>query len=344
MTRPDVHDDVCDEPDSGVATPAFDPGRRAQVLPSREVPLGGLRGMTVSRSLPQRDVPTIGAWCFLDRFGPQRTTMRVEPHPHIGLQTVTWPLTGEIRHRDSISSDIVLRPGALNLMTSGHGISHSEYSITDEPIDLDALQLWVALPEHARHGHPGFESHASLPEVTLEAPRGTHSSQAADAVAVVVMGTFAGTTSPATTHTPIVGAEVRIPAGATARLPLDPAWEHGIALIDGDTAVRGDDGVDLPGIASGDILYLGNRRNAVTVTSVSGARLFLLGGEPFPDDVVMWWNFVGRSHDEIAEARRAWEAREPRFGHVVGHDDTRVPAPPMPEVRLTPRRRRPVPD
>ncbi|WP_062132913.1 pirin family protein [Demequina aestuarii] len=344
MTRTDVHDDVCDEPDSGTAPPAFDPGRRAEVLPSRDVPLGGLRGMTVSRSLPQREVPTIGAWCFLDRFGPQRTTMRVEPHPHIGLQTVTWPLTGEIRHRDSIGSDVVLRPGALNLMTSGHGISHSEYSLTEEPIDLDALQLWVALPEHVRHGDHGFESHSDLPEVVLEAPQSTASRHGADAVAVVVMGTFAGATSPATTHTPIVGAELSIPAGATVRLPLDSAWEHGLALIDGDMAVRGDDGAALPDITAGDILYLGNRRPEVTVSTTGGARVFLLGGEPFPDDLVMWWNFVGRSHDEVAEARRAWEAREPRFGHVVGHGQTRVPAPPMPEVRLTPRRRRPVPD
>ncbi|MFW7415609.1 pirin family protein [Demequina sp. SO4-18] len=339
MTRTDAHDDVCDEPVAPEQSVGFDPGPRAEVLPSREVPLGGLRGMTVSRSLPQREVPTIGAWCFLDRFGPQRTTMRVEPHPHIGLQTVTWPLTGEIRHRDSIGSDIVLRPGALNLMTSGRGIAHSEYSITDEPIDLDALQLWVALPEHSRHGDHGFESHTSLPEVTLAAPSGAISSNTPDAVAVVVMGTFAGTTSPATTHTPIVGAELRLPAGATVHLPLEQAWEHGLALIDGDMTVR-DDEAALPDVTEGDILYLGNRRSEATVSTTSGARIFLLGGEPFPDDLVMWWNFVGRSHDEVAEARRAWEARESRFGHVVGHDDTRVPAPPMPEVRLTPRRRR----
>ncbi|MES1170905.1 MAG: pirin family protein, partial [Actinomycetota bacterium] len=115
--------------------------------PAREVPLGGVRAMSVRRSLPPRGLPTVGAWCFLDRFGPQDVTMRVEPHPHMGLQTVTWPLSGEIRHRDTLGSDIVLRPGALNLMTSGEGIAHSEYSIGDEPTTLDALQPWVALPE-----------------------------------------------------------------------------------------------------------------------------------------------------------------------------------------------------
>ncbi|MFN3865873.1 MAG: pirin family protein [Demequina sp.] len=346
MTRTDAHDEVCDEPNAAGETPLFDPGRRADVLPARDVPLGGLRGMTVSRSLPQREVPTIGAWCFLDRFGPQRTTMRVEPHPHIGLQTVTWPLTGEIRHRDSVGSDVVLRPGALNLMTSGHGISHSEYSVTDEPIDLDALQLWVALPENARHGDHGFESHEGLPTVALAVSQRTAASDTAsdtaDAVAVVVMGTFAGTTSPATTYTPIVGAELRVPAGTTVSLPLESAWEHGLALIDGDMRAWDEHGEPLPDPGAGDILYLGNRRTKVTVGTSRGARIFLLGGEPFPDDLVMWWNFVGRSHEEVAEARREWEARAPRFGHVIGHDDTRVPAPPMPEVRLTPRRRRSV--
>lgn len=332
MTRADTYDEVSDGP---VADPlGYDPGPQALVLPSRDVPLGGLRGMTVSRALPQREVPTIGAWCFLDRFGPQRTTMRVEPHPHIGLQTVTWPLTGEIRHRDSLNSDVMLRPGALNLMTSGRGIAHSEYSQGDDPIDLDALQLWIALPESSRHGEPSFESHNVLPQTVLEASEGEN------AEVVVVMGTFADTTSPATAHTPMVGAEVRIPAGATVRMPLEHAWEHGIALIDGDIRVEGEGDETLPNPSEGDILYLGSQRDSVTVTSVSGARVFVLGGEPFDDDLVMWWNFVGRDHDEIAQARREWEARDDRFGHVVGHDDTRVPAPPMPDVRLTPRRRR----
>ncbi|HAN23192.1 MAG TPA: pirin, partial [Microbacterium ginsengisoli] len=127
-------------------------GPRALVLGSRDVPLGGVRGMTVTRALPQRDLPMVGAWCFLDRFGPQTTTMRVEPHPHIGLQTVTWPFEGRVRHRDSVSSDVVITRGQLNLMTAGAGVAHSEYSVGDGPIPLDALQLWVALPEARRHG------------------------------------------------------------------------------------------------------------------------------------------------------------------------------------------------
>src|SRR5690606_25328303 len=171
-----------------------------------EVPLGGVRGMSVLRTLPNRDLPTVGAWCFLDRFGPDEVRMRVEPHPHIGLQTVTWPLVGEQRHRDSLDFDVTLKRGQLNLMTAGAGISHSEYSIGEDARPLDALQFWVVLPESARHGSGGFEQHTALPSVTLPASEGE------DVSATVVLGEFAGVRSPATVYTPIVGAEISLPA------------------------------------------------------------------------------------------------------------------------------------
>ncbi len=321
MTRLDA------EPEAGPEHAADCDGPRAVLLDSREVPLGGVRAMSVHRALPQRDLPLVGAWCFLDRFGPQEVRMRVEPHPHIGLQTVTWPLAGEIRHRDTVGSDVLITRGALNLMTSGAGIAHSEYSVGEAPMPLDALQLWVALPESRRHGAPAFEQHAALPEVTLDG----------GGTATVVMGEFAGVVSPATVHTPIVGAEVRVPAGGRVRLPLHPEWEYAVVGVAGDIVVHAgpDTAVDTL-----QLLYLGLDRDAVEVSSASGATLFLLGGEPFEDDIVMWWNFVGRSHDEIVEAREAWEAGADRFGHVVGHGDERVPAPPLPAVRLTRRRRR----
>src|SRR6478752_6796553 len=159
MTRLDTDDAVVIEESEECDGP------RALLLESREVPLGGVRAMHVSRALPQRNLPLVGAWCFLDRFGPQVTRMRVEPHPHIGLQTVTWPFVGEVRHRDTLGSDVVVRRGALNLMTSGAGIAHSEYSVGEEAAPLDALQLWVALPEHRRHGARAFERHDDLPIV-----------------------------------------------------------------------------------------------------------------------------------------------------------------------------------
>nr|BFF09445.1 pirin family protein [Microbacterium flavescens] len=321
------------EPGSDGGDDSAGDGPRALLLEAREVPLGGVRAMSVRRALPQRDLPLVGAWCFLDRFGPQVTRMRVQPHPHIGLQTVTWPFQGDVRHRDSIGSDVMVRRGALNLMTSGAGISHSEYSLGEDAAPLDALQLWVALPESRRHGAPAFEQHAVLPQVALPAESGS------DGAAAVVLGVFAGVASPATTYTPIVGAEVRVPADSRLRSPLEPAWEHALVGVDGDLSVHtGTDG----SVALDDahLLYLGLRRDHVEVSSTGGATVFLLGGEPFEDDIVMWWNFVGRTHEEIVEAREEWEAGGERFGHVVDHGDERIPAPPLPAVRLTRRRRR----
>jgi redox-sensitive bicupin YhaK (pirin superfamily) len=331
-----------------VAGAAACDGPRTMLLEAREVPLGGVRAMSVRRSLPQRDLPMVGAWCFLDRFGPQATRMRVEPHPHIGLQTVTWPYVGDVRHRDSVGSDVVVRRGALNLMTSGAGIAHSEYSVGEDAVPLDALQLWVALPESRRHGAPAFEQHAVLPRLTLPAVSGDPGS------ATVVLGELGGTASPASTYTPIVGAELRIPAGSAVRVALEPSWEHALIAVDGEASVvksaasldaasgsaedRADGSVT---VDATHLLYLGLARDHVVISSRTGATLFLLGGEPFEDDIVMWWNFVGRSHEEIVEARDAWEAGSDRFGRVVDHGDERIPAPPLPAVRLTRRRRRP---
>ncbi|MDR6168194.1 redox-sensitive bicupin YhaK (pirin superfamily) [Microbacterium paludicola] len=334
MTRFDAETAPVDE-DPGAGSP----GPRRALLEAREVPLGGVRAMSVHRFLPQRDLPLVGAWCFLDRFGPQRTRMRVEPHPHIGLQTVTWPLAGEVHHRDTLGSDVVIERGALNIMTSGAGIAHSEYSVGDEPIPLDALQLWVALPEERRHGAPDFERHDDLPELDL----------GGGATATVVVGELAGAVSPATMHTPIVGAELRLPAGAIVDLPLETAWEYAVVPVFGSVRVEGTDeaaeaGADAEtqdAVAPGALLYLGDGRRGTRLTAGDeDATVFLLGGEPFGDEIVMWWNFVGRSHDEIEAAREEWEAASDRFGHVTGHGDERIPAPPLPHVRLTPRRRR----
>jgi len=336
MTRLDTDDGVvaalrpAQEPDSAADGP------RALLLESREVPLGGVRAMSVHRSLPQRDLPLVGAWCFLDRFGPQVTRMRVEPHPHIGLQTVTWPFAGDIRHRDTVGSDVVLSRGALNLMTSGEGIAHSEYSVGEEAVPLDALQLWVALPDSRRHGAPAFERHEELPSVHLAARSGP------PVAATVVLGELAGVSSPATTYTPIVGAEIRLPAGSRVEIPLKPEWEYAVVGVEGLTTVT----TGIPSIESAldvdrhHLLYLGTGRESVKVAADGEALVFLIGGEPFEDEIVMWWNFVGRTHEEIVDARNAWEADAARFGHVVEHGNERVPAPPLPAVRLTRRRRR----
>lgn len=311
-------------PTETVCHPVLQRGPVHRVLDARDVPLGGLRAMQVSRTLPQRDVPLVGAWCFLDRFGPDRTDMRVLPHPHTGLQTVTWPLVGEIHHRDSLGSDVVVRPGELNLMTAGHGIAHSEMSLGESPL-LHGVQLWVALPAGAADGPPAFAQHTDLPVVTGDG-----------LAATVLVGELGGVASDAHVHTPLLGADVRVDPGTRTALALRPGDEHAVLVLTGDDVEV--DGATLP---PGPLLYLGAGRDRLDVASRSGGRFLLLGGEPFADELVMWWNFVGRDHDEIARAREDWEhAREDRFGVVAGHDGARIPAPELPNVHLTPRRRR----
>jgi redox-sensitive bicupin YhaK (pirin superfamily) len=300
------------------------PGPVLELLDAREVPLGGVRGITVHRTLPQRALPMVGAWCFLDRFDHESAVMRVLPHPHIGLQTVTWPLDGDIHHRDSVGSDVVVAPGQLNMMTAGRGISHSELSIPEVPSEMHGLQLWTALPAASAGIDPFFEQHTELP---------VH--RRPGLAATVLLGTLGDATSPATVFSPLLGADVRIDAGTSATLPLDDSFEHAVLVLSGALTVDG------TRLASGPLLYLGTGRTELAVGSAEGARFVLLGGEPFEDDLVMWWNFVGRDHDEVVAARADWEARSPRFGVVAGHGHDRIPAPPLPTVRLTPRRRRP---
>jgi redox-sensitive bicupin YhaK (pirin superfamily) len=260
---------------------------------------------------------------FLDAFGPEHVDMRVLPHPHTGLQTVTWPLAGEIHHRDSLGSDVVVRPGQLNLMTAGHGVSHSEISLGTGRL-LRGVQLWIALPADEADQPPRFSQHLDLPVVTGDG-----------LAATVLVGELGGPTSPARVSTPLVGADVVVDAGAATTLPLDPRFEHAVLALEGTATV---DGTDL---APGPLLCLGAGRDHVSMSSAAGGHVLLIGGEPFADDLIMWWNFVGRSHGEIVQARRDWEEDAPaRYGHVTGHGDERIPAPALPNLRLTPRRRR----
>lgn len=292
----------------------------AELFAPRRVPLGGLRAMMVNRLLPQRARPTVGAWCFIDQFGPEDTDMQVLPHPHTGLQTVTWPFAGRVRHRDSIGSDVIIEPGQLDLMTSGRGIAHSEFSLGERPL-LHGLQMWVALPATAADVAPGFEQHSTLPKYTSDG-----------FAATVFMGTLGDVTSPATTFSPLVGAEFELSGPAT--IPLVADFEYAVLLVDGRLYAAG------VALDAGPLLYLGRGRSDLALSTVDGARGILLGGEPYSDALVMWWNFVGRAHEDIVAARADWEARAERFGAVDGHGDARIPAPPMPAVRLLPRNSR----
>ncbi|HWB35608.1 MAG TPA: pirin family protein, partial [Rugosimonospora sp.] len=250
-------------------------------------------------------------------------------HPHTGLQTVTWLLEGEVLHRDSLDNTQPIRPGQLNLMTSGHGIAHAEVSPSPHPPLLHGLQLWVALPAGAKDGPARFEHHADLPRFSAPGVEGT-----------VLIGSLGGATSPARVHTPLVGADLDV-YGA-AEVPLEPGFEYAILATSGSATVDG------RVVEPGALLYLGTGRSSLPLVAQGKARLFLLGGEPFEEHLVMWWNFVARTHEEIVAARTDWTAAvdaaasgapSPRFGVVRGYDGAPLPAPEMPTTRLLPRDR-----
>ncbi|MGW3071337.1 pirin family protein [Kitasatospora sp. NPDC001132] len=305
-------------------TPAADP--RVEVLPARDVPLGGPRAMTVRRTLPQRSRTTIGAWCFVDHYGPDdvATTggMDVAPHPHTGLQTVSWLFTGEIEHRDSLGVHAYVRPGEVNLMTSGRGIAHSEVS-TPATTVLHGVQLWVALPEEHRHTGRDFHHHVPAP-VALDGGE-----------ARVFLGSLAGDTSPVPTFTPLLGAELTVRPHTTVTLDVDPAFEHGLLVDSGEIRL-----LDTP-LHPADLGYVAPGRHTLTLTNTAAtdARLVLLGGTPFEERIVMWWNFIGRSHEDITRAREEWmsSANPDRFGAVEGYPGDRLPAPELPGIPLKPR-------
>ncbi|QDI67434.1 pirin [Streptomyces calvus] len=297
-----------------------------EVITARDVPLGGPRAMRVRRTLPQRARTLIGAWCFADHYGPddvgESGGMRVPPHPHTGLQTVSWLFSGEIEHRDSHGVHAFVRPGELNLMTGGRGISHSEVS-TDRTTILHGVQLWVALPERDRDAGRDFQHHVPAP-VALDG----------GGEARVFLGTLAGDTSPVRTFTPLLGAELTLTPGADVTLDIDPGFEHGVLVDSGDVLLAGTP------LKPAELGYAPPGRTTLTLANraTEPARLILLGGPPFEEDIVMWWNFIGRSHDDIVQAREDW-MNGTRFGEVHGYDGAPLPAPELPNVPLKPRRR-----
>ena len=298
----------------------------AGVLHPREVPLGGPRAILVRRTLPQRERSLIGAWCFADHYGPHdvrgRPGMDVPPHPHTGLQTVSWLFSGEVEHRDSAGVHAMVRPGELNLMTAGAGICHSEVSTSATTV-LHGVQLWVALPGADRDTGRDFAHY--VPE-----PRSV-----AGATLRVFLGELAGDRSPVHTFTPLLGAQIDLDPAVNLSLEVDPAFEHGVLLDQGGVEVAG------TALAVADLAFqaAGSDRLEVVNRGQSPARVLVLGGPPFPEQLVMWWNFVGRSHEDIASYRQMWESHDARFGAVQGYQGAvaRLPAPPQPNVTLRPR-------
>jgi redox-sensitive bicupin YhaK (pirin superfamily) len=290
-----------------------------ELFKGREVSLG--ESTVVRRLLPNLGRRLVGAWCFVDHYGPDdianQPGMRVPPHPHIGLQTVSWLLDGEVHHRDSLGNDALIRPGELGLMTAGRGIAHAEHSPVPHPALLHGVQLWVALPDGARAIAPEWEHRTDLPVIVESG-----------LTATVIRGELAGATAPGRSHSPLVGADIALAADANALLALEPDFEYAVLTMSGALDV---DGVTL---TPGAMLYLGCGRSDLRLASVAGARVLLLGGEPFDEQIVMWWNFVARTGEEISTARQEWSDGD-RFGTVLD-SDAPLPAPPLPPGTLKP--------
>jgi redox-sensitive bicupin YhaK (pirin superfamily) len=274
----------------------------------------------VRRLLPLRQRRSVGAWCFVDHYGPASVDgvagMQVPPHPHIGLQTVTWLIEGTVLHRDSLGSEQLIRPGQLNLMTAGRGIAHSEESPADHDPALHGVQLWLALPGAHRQVAPDFEHLTDLPALRVGGLDVT-----------VFAGSLTGAASPARVFSPLVGAELSAATDASGTLPLEEGYEHVLFSATG-TAVA-----DGTGLAPGSLLYLPAGRESVAIRARGGSRLLLLGGEPLGETLLMWWNFVGRTPEDITTAAEDWAHGE-RFGTVHGYRGAPLPAPPLDAVRL----------
>jgi len=320
-TIADVYADCTDDPAAH--------GREAQVFDAIHAMISPRN--EVLRFLPHKERRMVGAWCFVDVFGPtdvhDQAGMAVAPHPHMGLQTVSWLVQGTVLHRDSIGTTAMVEPGRVAIMSAGNGIAHSENSPVEHGPVLHGAQLWVALPEHARHGQHSFVLHEPAPIRETPGLR-----------ARVFVGQMGATVASAQGVTPLVGVELS-PESTQRRagsVPLDPAYEHVLVPLVGVVRVCGEE------VHAGQAIYLGNNRDHLDLELTADARVLLLGGLPFEEEIVMWWNFVARSHEEIEQARLQWNAiGDPRFGEVSHYPGPeRLRAPELPNVRLRPRGRR----
>jgi redox-sensitive bicupin YhaK (pirin superfamily) len=279
-----------------------------------------LGGFKVHRTLPGKERTMVGPFIFFDQMGPARLGpgegIDVRPHPHINLATVTFLFAGAIDHRDSLGTVQRIEPGAVNLMTAGRGIAHSERSPGDERsagAHLDGIQTWLALPQTKEEMLPDFQHVAAdqLPELNADGIR-----------MKLVMGDWEGLSSPVTQHSPTIYAAMELAPGAAMVIDHE-ADERALYLMDGDASVDGARLVpqNLALLAPG---YL------PVLTTIGGARLMLCGGAPMDGARHVWWNFVSSSRDRINEAKRAWRA-----GEFVLPPDDHDEFIPLPEVPLT---------
>jgi redox-sensitive bicupin YhaK (pirin superfamily) len=291
---------------------------RPERIAVRSAELGD--GLYVRRALPHRERRMVGAWCFLDHLGPldfeAGQGLRVGPHPHIGLQTFTWMIDGEAVHRDSLGNEQTIRPGQVNLMSAGRGIAHAEDSPEGWGGRLHTVQLWIALDEAHRHGAPWFRNHPELPVIGRDGFRIT-----------LLVGEALARRSPVEVFSPLVGMDVAAAGDARTQLPLDPSFEHALLPLVGAVELDGD------AFTPDAMAYLGSGRDSIELRSEGAARFILIGGAPFGEDVLLWWNFVARTPEEIQAATDDWNAGR-RFGEVHGSPSRPYTAPDVPKLRL----------
>lgn len=283
-------------------------------IATRSADLGD--GMLVRRALPSRQQRMVGAWCFLDHAGPVDFSpgrgMHVGAHPHIGLQTFTWLLEGEVLHRDSLGNEQIIRPGQVNLMTAGRGVVHTEDSLTDGS-RLHAAQLWIALPPQKQDCPPDFAHHPTLPQW-----------QTQGATVTLLAGDYGTHSAPTRLHSPLLGLDIASPAATTIVLDLRPDFEYALLPLTG--SLRLDD----ESVPADELAYLGHGRDKLRLNLAADSKILLLGGQPFAEPVLMWWNFVGYDKATIAAAQRQWESGDARFGPVGDGRAPRLAAPPLP--------------
>jgi redox-sensitive bicupin YhaK (pirin superfamily) len=278
-----------------------------------------LGAFKVNRTLPARERTMVGPFIFVDEFGPARLPagagMDVRPHPHINLATVTYLFDGAIEHRDSIGSHQVIEPGAINLMTAGSGIVHSERSpehLRPTGPSLYGMQTWLALPDGREEVDPAFD-HVPAEGLPVVQDAGVH--------ARVLMGTLWGATAATPQQSPTIYADIELTGGS---LPIDAeADERAVMLVDGEAELDGER-LDLF------TLYVLKPGHKARLSSASGARVMLMGGAAFVTRRYVFWNFVSSSRDRINQAKEDWKAM--RFGLVPGDDQEFIPLPEVPKT------------
>ncbi|NLD10099.1 MAG: pirin family protein [Xanthomonadaceae bacterium] len=286
------------------------PTRTAEIMP----------GQPVKRALPNRNCPRIGAWCFLDylhiksvdpkNLNDPSKKINVAPHPHIGLQTFTWMLQGEIVHHDSLGNHSIIRPYEVNLMTAGNGIVHTEVSEPNYHGPLKTLQFWIALPKEKSSNPSSFKHYDDLPMFSHEG-----------LIIHLFMGRFLGYRAPTQSYSPLMGADIMAHESKTCTLPLDPEFEYGIFITEGAVEIDGEHYND------DEFIAIETGQISLTLTLEKGTHIALIGGTPLTEPLIIWWNFVAHDPAQIEAATRDWgNYPNKRFNHVK-HPDSPLNAP-----------------